>query len=109
MEATTCRPVHAMSGPSSFGVRVIDLPTGSPHAAVGGVGKERCDAPIPGVPLTTRQSVETCGYRVLRYHTHMAHTSRPISINFLTNNLFLIIFYKSLMYDSSTLLHAKIY
>ena len=41
-----------------------------------------CYAPIPGVPLTTRQPSETYEYRVLRYHTHMSHISRPISIYF---------------------------
>ena len=33
---------------------------------------------ILGVPLTTLQPAETCGYRVPRYHTHMSHVSRPI-------------------------------
>ena len=33
---------------------------------------------IPGVPLTTRQPEETCGYHVPRYHTHMSHIPRPI-------------------------------
>ena len=49
-----------------------------------------CDAPIPGVPLTTHQPAETSEYRLLRYHTHMSHISRPISIFFflqLTNFL----------------------
>ena len=41
-----------------------------------------CDAPIPGVSLTTCQPTETCEYQVLRYHTHMSHISRPISIYF---------------------------
>ena len=31
-----------------------------------------CDAPIPRVPLTTRQLVKTCGYRVSQYHTHLS-------------------------------------
>ena len=46
-----------------------------------------CDAPIPGVPLITRQPAETYEYRVLQYHTHMSHTSRPIYANFSHNNL----------------------
>ena len=41
-----------------------------------------CDAPILGVPLITRQPAETCEYWVLRYHTHMSHISRPISVYF---------------------------
>ena len=41
METTTCRPVCATRGPSSFGVRVNDLPMRGPHAAVGGVGTKR--------------------------------------------------------------------
>ena len=44
-----------------------------------------CDTPIPGVPLTTRQLAETCRYRVPRYHTHMSHISRLISILFSHN------------------------
>ena len=40
------------------------------------------DAPIPGVSLTTCQPANTCDYLVLRYHTHMSHISRPISIYF---------------------------
>ena len=31
-----------------------------------------CDTPIPGVPLTTRQLAETCGYRVSQYHTYLS-------------------------------------
>ena len=42
----------------------------------------KCDTPIPGVPLTTRQPTKTCEYRVLRYPTHMSHILRPISIYF---------------------------
>ena len=37
-----------------------------------------CDTPIPGVLLTTRQPVETCEYRVSRYHTHLSHILKPI-------------------------------
>ena len=37
-----------------------------------------CDGLILGVPLTTRQLVETYGYRVSRYHTHLSHILRPI-------------------------------
>ena len=33
----------------------------------------------------------------------------PFLYNFLTNNQFVIIFHKSLMYNSFTLLYAKIY
>ena len=44
-----------------------------------------CDAPIPEVPLTTHQPAETSEYQLLRYHTHMSHISRPISI-FLSYN-----------------------
>ena len=92
-----------------------DLRDDAPHDKADDGGEREvssqsvCDAPNPGVPLTTRQPMETCEYRVLRYHTHMSHTSRPISIYYSYNNLFLIIFYKSLMYNSSTLLHTKIY
>ena len=39
-----------------------------------------CDTPISGVPLTTRQPAETCEYRVSRYHTHLSHIWRPISV-----------------------------
>ena len=34
----------------------------------------------PGVPLTTHQPVETCEHQVLRYHIHISHISRPISV-----------------------------
>ena len=37
-----------------------------------------CDTPIPGVPLTTRQPVETRKYRVSRYHTYLSHILRLI-------------------------------
>ena len=59
-----------------------------------------CDTPIPGVPLTTRQPAETCGYRVSRYHTHLSHILRLIPaylihkytkymIDYLINNPFI--------------------
>ena len=41
-----------------------------------------CGAPILGVLLTTRQPAETYEYRVLQYHTHMSHISRPITVYF---------------------------
>ena len=44
------------------------------------IEKAYCDAPIPGVPLTTRQPAETCGYRVPRYHAHMSHILRPLPV-----------------------------
>ena len=37
-----------------------------------------CDNPIPGVPLTTHQPVETGGCRVTQRHTIMSHLSGSI-------------------------------
>ena len=39
-----------------------------------------CEAPIPRVPLITRQPAENYGYRVSRYHTHMSHILRHFPV-----------------------------
>ena len=37
-----------------------------------------CDTPNSGVPLTTCQPVDSCGFQVTRYHTVMSHLSGSI-------------------------------
>ena len=68
-----------------------------------------CEAPIPGVPLTTvnpRKPVDIGCFDITL--TCLIYRD-PFLYNFLTIDQFLIIFHKSLMYNSFTLLHAKIY
>ena len=56
-------------------------------------GQLTYDTPISGVPLTTRQPVETCRYRVSQYHTPLSHILRPIPTYLISNIQKYMIYY----------------
>ena len=68
------------------------------------------DAPKPGDPVDHRQPVETpVNIRYPDITLICLIYGDPFLYNFLTINQFVMIFHKSLMYNSFTLLYAKIY
>ena len=69
-----------------------------------------CDGPKPGGPVDHRQPGETPVNIEYPDNTLICLIhGNPFMYNFLTINQFVMIFHKSLMYNSFTLLYAKIY
>ena len=49
-----------------------------------GIWTDGVTSQILGVPLTTRQPAETCGYRVSQYHTHLSQFIETYSCIFIS-------------------------